>query len=674
MPNAAGAGAGGTGGAQGKASGGGGGAFLFKSLGFATLSTAGLVVAYAKVPAFKTLLDDRDLRMPTAVYDLYTKLGWEVERPKASAAAAAASKPTLQITADSGPGARGKGGSATARFDVNPAPQPAADKGSVEKAAQGTGGSATAGGGAAAAPAAETGAVKVARRQSAQQPKPRAQQQQQQQQQQTPPAKPADAVAAADRAPAPKTPAATDPDATAAAADNPRPTAAQAAAAAPAPPVAVEATAVRAAAAAMTTEEAAAAAPAAAAAAAEAKPTKQQAEVRRLRLDALRQAEEEVMEAGAALRKELEATVLADIDKLDEQALRYKVVQLAAEMQNRTKWEALRLQQSLKATEEEASILQALYFTSLIASRRYLSLVRQQAEESEAKLKQELADQEEQMRAEILQEYQGKLQEHIVKQAQGYEELAAKRLRDQEAQLSETFSAQVAEQLSKVEQEAAQMAEERQAAVAELRSQVQAVRSAWDSVAALDAASAAAHRLTAAALALEARLRISAPAPAELAALRSAAGADALASAAAAAVPPSAASAGVPTAEQLRRRFARVRGEAARAALVPGGDGAGVMGQAVGALLSVFTLPRHGMVEGSSADDVLARAECLLDGGDLRSAVKELSRLEGLAAVTARDWVQDAEARLRADDAMRALRCRCSTWQYWGLRRVDEES
>jgi hypothetical protein len=41
--------------------------------------------------------------------------------------------------------------------------------------------------------------------------------------------------------------------------------------------------------------------------------------------------------------------------QLDAQALRFRIVQLAAEMQDRIKWEALRLQQSLKAAEEEVS-------------------------------------------------------------------------------------------------------------------------------------------------------------------------------------------------------------------------------------------------------------------------------------------------------------------------------
>lgn len=50
-------------------------------------------------------------------------------------------------------------------------------------------------------------------------------------------------------------------------------------------------------------------------------------------------ATEDLAVQSAVLRKELEATLLKDLDQLDERALRYRIIQLAAEMQERTKWE-----------------------------------------------------------------------------------------------------------------------------------------------------------------------------------------------------------------------------------------------------------------------------------------------------------------------------------------------
>jgi hypothetical protein len=39
------------------------------------------------------------------------------------------------------------------------------------------------------------------------------------------------------------------------------------------------------------------------------------------------------------VRKELESTLLKDLDSLDKEALKYRIIQLAAEMQERIKWE-----------------------------------------------------------------------------------------------------------------------------------------------------------------------------------------------------------------------------------------------------------------------------------------------------------------------------------------------
>ncbi len=50
----------------------------------------------------------------------------------------------------------------------------------------------------------------------------------------------------------------------------------------------------------------------------------------------------DVMQQGADFRQELEKGMLRDLDKLDASALRYRIAQLVAEMQERTKWESLR--------------------------------------------------------------------------------------------------------------------------------------------------------------------------------------------------------------------------------------------------------------------------------------------------------------------------------------------
>ncbi|KAG5187291.1 mitochondrial inner membrane protein-domain-containing protein [Tribonema minus] len=659
--------------AAGASASGGGGGSTGRLLLLATgITGTAIFVGYAKVPAFKSLLTERGIDMPEPVHGLYRKLGWEGGATAAGAdapAAAAAAPPPKRAAAPAPPA---------------PAPAPGSSSGSSAQ-------------------------VQVARRHTAKQ---------------------ADtaggggaAPAAARRAPPPITSPEPAPPAPLAAVKLPMSSGDVAEvlhkSADPSKAAAGGGEAGGGGGGGGAREEAAAA-PAAAAAdarspAAQEEATAEQQQQPQRQQERLQAAQEGVFDAGAALRRELDASVLGDLDSLDASilanldsldatalryrlvqlaaevqdsldatalryrlvrlldttALRYRLVQLAAEMQDRTKWEALRLQQSLRAAEEEAG-------------RHYLSLLSQQEVEAAEKLKTELLAQEARL---------------LGQQARSYDDAVRAQMRAQETELAAKYStvrrdgandgaadgaplagiccgsAQLQTELSALRRGAAHDAEERQAALADMRVQVkhrsdacaaaplardqqEAIELAWRAVGDPERDSAAVHRVTAAALALAERLATSAPAAAELASLRALAAADGTASATAAAVPAAAAAAGVPTAAELRARFPRVRAECLRAALVPGGEDAGLARQAVGAALAAVTLKRRGMVEGAGADDALTRAEHLADAGDLRGAVRELKALQGLAAVTARDWVADAEARLATDAAVAALRAR----------------
>jgi hypothetical protein len=72
---------------------------------------------------------------------------------------------------------------------------------------------------------------------------------------------------------------------------------------------------------------------------------------RKARLANLKATTEELAIMNSAMKKELDSTVLKDLDKLSEEELRYRVVQLAAEMGERVKWEAVRMQEFLRQNE-----------------------------------------------------------------------------------------------------------------------------------------------------------------------------------------------------------------------------------------------------------------------------------------------------------------------------------
>ncbi|CAM9968432.1 unnamed protein product, partial [Choristocarpus tenellus] len=150
----------------------------------------------------------------------------------------------------------------------------------------------------------------------------------------------------------------------------------------------------------------------------------------------------------------------------------------------------------------------------------------------------------------------------------------------------------------------------------------------------------------------------------QLVSLRELAGGDELVESAVSAIPEEAAAKGIPTLPQLRDRFRTVHGECRRVSLVPEQAGSGLGGQIWGSILAKVTMAPSGMVEGDSAECVLARAKHLVEVGELASAVGELDKLKGLPAETIRDWLSDAKTRLLADQArltaMTVIRCHAS--------------
>jgi len=83
-------------------------------------------------------------------------------------------------------------------------------------------------------------------------------------------------------------------------------------------------------------------------------------------------------------------------------------------------------------------------------------------------------------------------------------------------------------------------------------------------------------------------------------------------------------------------------------------NGAG--GRLLGATLAAIAIsPRHSPATGGSGEDVLARMSSHLDKGDLLAAVEEGNNVTGRTAAPLRDWLQEAQDRLAADQAMRLL-------------------
>jgi len=89
----------------------------------------------------------------------------------------------------------------------------------------------------------------------------------------------------------------------------------------------------------------------------------------------------------------------------------------------------------------------------------------------------------------------------------------------------------------------------------------------------------------------------------------------------------------------------------AQVALVPDED-AGVLSYLASRVLSGLQFKRQGLVPGSDALGVLARADYYLNEKNLDSAARELNQLNGPAKVLLHDWLEAARRRLEVEQAL----------------------
>jgi len=110
------------------------------------------------------------------------------------------------------------------------------------------------------------------------------------------------------------------------------------------------------------------------------------------------------------------------------------------------------------------------------------------------------------------------------------------------------------------------------------------------------------------------------------------------------------AQAGVPTLDDLRRRFSSLAAGLVRADAL--GSDPGWVDKTLDRLSSVISVRRIGEIEGASVEAKVARAEARLAEGNLEGAVTSLTDLEGAVSLALEVWLGDARARLAADRAL----------------------
>lgn len=358
----------------------------------------------------------------------------------------------------------------------------------------------------------------------------------------------------------------------------------------------------------------------------------------------------EMAAQSAALRQELDATLLKDLHTLDANALRTRVAQLAAEFFERTKWEGVRMHQALRLVESEVS-------------KRFIDLMNQQRAELEVEANKMLQAREN----DLFLEASRRSQELVLKQeestnktlraqAEGFKAVLDSSLKQQEADLRAELAEEMNHNLAVLRESHVQQMLKLQADLSQIRAEVAAFHAAADAVSSSKVKSVTLHRHSAAVLSLENALKTSAPVGAELALVRASSDEDPLVVALIDSIPAAVGKAGAPTVPELKARFGVVRSEIRKLALQPEGLPA-VVGAAVGSGLAKLYWAPSGPVQGDGVEEILSRAAHALDHGRLPDALKELKDIQdaGMRGLMA-DWLQLAKHRLVADQAAMALR------------------
>ncbi|CAH0486780.1 unnamed protein product [Peronospora farinosa] len=345
---------------------------------------------------------------------------------------------------------------------------------------------------------------------------------------------------------------------------------------------------------------------------------------------------------------EMDKQYLSGINELDANALAIRVTQLATEMKHRSKWEAVRLMESLRHMEEDAR-------------KKSAEVLRRQDELHKELLARELRLQQELLSRQAREEMAALKKQYADDLARNVNQQRASLLSEVQrtfARESKVIEDRYTQQLEKAKEEMQKtLADEREKRVQQLenyRAELRALGTVLDNSSTYEAFSHRVHKASMAALALSDRIEAAAPLRSEIRALREAARNDSFIQAAVKSLPQDVIEQGAPSVGQLQERFKVVKSVGHRAALVP--EKSGIIGQAFGTALSLLMIPPGGPIEGTDTDAILSRAEFAVKAGDIEKAIAEMKGLSGLPAQVSQDWISAAESRLAVEQTAKVIK------------------
>ena len=253
--------------------------------------------------------------------------------------------------------------------------------------------------------------------------------------------------------------------------------------------------------------------------------------------------------ANAALRSDLDATYFTNLEQLSPSELRVRVIQLATEMADRTKWEAVRLKEFLSMKEKEVG-------------DKYLEILQKQRLEYEALLAQKLRDQEDAITRQANAALAAKEEniQSLIKatnEARDAEmqEILANETKRITSELEWEYTQKLQNELAQLKQSHAAELEKHLTTMTNLQSKLSTLERRLELSLNYESGSKKAHRVSAAALALANKLEGGEGAAVELAALKGAVEGEEGVIASAVSMVPKSAEVGVPTVADLQVTF-----------------------------------------------------------------------------------------------------------------------
>lgn len=384
------------------------------------------------------------------------------------------------------------------------------------------------------------------------------------------------------------------------------------------------------------------------------------AEIQDLKKQLAERSDGALQEAHTELAKLSSFDVMGlDLDKMTKSQLKVRLVQMARDLEERTKWEAVRLQEFLSMKEKEVE-------------DKYLLLMKKMRLEAEQLQEEKLEEQKKILTAqaeEALQEQQARSDAFLENSMQIQEKAHADDKISFEATTKEAMDAKYEEffgqEVVKIKEDFANKMSQRVRQMDELTKKLTELEISLKTSQDFQVGSLEAHRITAAAIALMEKLESGDPAGAAVRALEAVASENAVVSAAVQSLPAAVSLSGVSTLQQLQTAFEEtIYPQCRKAANVPPGSN-GLEGQLLGSVFSLMSFPpgpdeAAPESEKDASEYVLARIKRYVQLGELEKAIVESKKLEGQVAFTAKDWEAQARDRVAVEKALKVIRMECA--------------